>query len=115
MSETAVDYVNHPPHYTDGPPCDHCGKPVECITVTRRMGFNLGNATKYLWRAGKKGNAIEDLRKAAWYIEDEIKRLVADVACRQCGGEGEIKVRPLHGGQWIPEPCPSCQTEKGGA
>jgi hypothetical protein len=39
------------------------------------MIFCLGNAMKYLWRAGLKGNAVEDLRKAIWCIEREIKRL----------------------------------------
>ncbi|MCA0424956.1 MAG: DUF3310 domain-containing protein [Proteobacteria bacterium] len=62
------DPVNHPAHYTGHP------SGVECITIARHMGFNLGNAVKYIWRADLKGNAIEDLRKAAFYIEDEIKR-----------------------------------------
>lgn len=62
------DPVNHPRHYKSHP------SGVECIEITRHMGFNLGNAMKYIWRADTKGNAIEDLRKAAWYIEDEIKR-----------------------------------------
>ncbi len=39
------------------------------------MNFCIGNAVKYLWRAGLKGNAIEDLEKARWYVEREIKRL----------------------------------------
>lgn len=38
------------------------------------MGFNLGNAVKYIWRADLKADAIEDLRKAAWYVEREIAR-----------------------------------------
>ena len=38
------------------------------------MGFNLGNAVKYLWRADLKGDAVEDLRKAVWYIQREIAR-----------------------------------------
>lgn len=38
------------------------------------MGFNLGNAIKYIWRADEKGAAVEDLRKAAWYIQREIDR-----------------------------------------
>lgn len=63
-----VDMVNHPQHYTSHP------SGVECIEVTRHYGFNVGNAIKYLWRAGLKGDAIEDLRKAAWYINDEIAR-----------------------------------------
>lgn len=63
------DPVNHPSHY-----CSHPSG-IECITVTRHMNFNLGNAIKYLWRAGKKDAEIQDLKKAVWYIEDEIKRL----------------------------------------
>lgn len=66
------DLVNHPPHYTDGPPCPKCGATIECITITERLDFLLGNAVKYLWRAGKKGPALEDLRKAAWYIDRAI-------------------------------------------
>ena len=63
------DAVNHPAHYTGHP------SGIECIQVTEHMNFCVGNAVKYLWRAGLKGNAVEDLRKAAWYIEREIKRL----------------------------------------
>jgi hypothetical protein len=48
---------------------------VECIDVVEHLPFNLGNAIKYLWRAGSKGPADEDLRKAAWYVERERKRL----------------------------------------
>lgn len=48
---------------------------VECIQVTEHFTFNLGNAIKYIWRAGLKGKAIDDLRKASWYIDREIKRL----------------------------------------
>ena len=62
------DPVNHPQHYTSHP------SGVECITVTRHMSFNLGNAMKYIWRADLKGNSVEDLKKAAFYINDEIKR-----------------------------------------
>lgn len=71
------DAVNHPSHYTSDP------SGVECITITRHRNFNIGNAIKYLWRAGLKKDAelnditknIEDLSKAVFYIEDEIKRL----------------------------------------
>lgn len=48
---------------------------VECIQVTEHMNFCLGNAMKYIWRAGLKDNAIQDLEKAKWYIEREIARL----------------------------------------
>lgn len=62
------DPVNHPPHYTAHP------SGVECIQVTEHMGFNLGNAVKYVWRADLKGDAIADLRKAIWYLEREVAR-----------------------------------------
>lgn len=62
------DTVNHPAHYTSHP------SGVECIQITEHMGFNLGNALKYIWRADLKGDALEDLRKAAWYIEREIAK-----------------------------------------
>lgn len=68
------DRVNHPAHYTSlGVNCS-CGKPIECIDVTRNLNFNIGNAIKYLWRCDLKENAIEDLKKAIWYINDEIKK-----------------------------------------
>lgn len=60
------DKVNHPKHYTAHP------SGVECIEITEHMGFNLGNAIKYIWRADLKENTIEDLQKAKWYIEREI-------------------------------------------
>jgi hypothetical protein len=62
------DVVNHPEHYTAHP------SGIECIQVTEHMGFCLGNAMKYLWRAGNKGDKLEDLRKAVWYINREISR-----------------------------------------
>jgi hypothetical protein len=64
------DPVNHPSHYTSHP------SGVECIVVTRHMNFNLGNVVKYLWRAGMKEEAptIQDLEKAAWYLNDEIEQ-----------------------------------------
>lgn len=66
-----TDPVNHPSHYTSDP------SGIECITITRHRNFNVGNAIKYLWRAGlKDGNSdIQDLQKAVWYINDEIQRL----------------------------------------
>lgn len=68
------DSVNHPKHYTSlGARCHSCNAEIECIEITRHMGFNLGNAIKYLWRANFKGKEIEDLQKAIWYINDLIK------------------------------------------
>jgi len=66
--EPSKEKVNHPIHYNKHP------SGVECITITEHMGFNLGNAIKYIWRADLKNNAMEDLKKAAWYIDREIKR-----------------------------------------
>mgnify|MGYP000467523465 FL=1 len=63
------DNVNHPRHYTEHP------SGVECIQITEHMGFNLGNAVKYIWRADLKGNQVEDLKKAIWYINREIQRI----------------------------------------
>jgi hypothetical protein len=48
---------------------------VECIAITEHFNFCLGNAIKYIWRAGLKGDAVEDLQKAKWYIEREIARI----------------------------------------
>lgn len=63
------DPVNHPPHYNKHP------SGVECIVVTEHMNFCLGNAIKYIWRAGEKGSIIEDLKKAQFYLDREIRRL----------------------------------------
>jgi len=71
-----VDNVNHPSHYlSSDAQCSGCEKKIECIDVTRKMQFNLGNAIKYIWRAEHKGNAKEDIKKAIWYLEDYIKSL----------------------------------------
>jgi len=64
-----MDLVNHPPHYTSHP------SGIEAIQVTRHMNFNLGNAMKYIWRAGQKGDPTQDLQKAIFYLQDEIERL----------------------------------------
>ena len=60
-----VDLVNHPPHYK--------GKRFESIDIIEDfdLGFNLGNAIKYILRADRKGNKAQDLRKAIWYLERE--------------------------------------------
>lgn len=76
-SKNKNDQVNHPKHYTSDP------SGIECIDVTRHRNFNVGNAIKYLWRAGLKEDKdrklidkqIEDLNKAVWYLVDEIHRL----------------------------------------
>lgn len=70
------EQVNHPPHYTAHP------SGVECIEITEHYGFCIGNAIKYLWRAGLKGDAIEDLKKARWYLDREISNREKAVANR---------------------------------
>lgn len=62
------DNINHPKHYTSHP------SGIECIQITEHMGFCIGNAIKYLWRADLKNDTIEDLKKAQWYIEREIQK-----------------------------------------
>jgi hypothetical protein len=69
---TTNDPVSHPAHYTQ--------YPVEVIELTEHMNFCRGNAVKYIARAGAKNTntEVEDLRKAVWYLEREIARLVAE-------------------------------------
>lgn len=72
--------VTNPSHYTSHP------SGIECIEITRHYNFNIGNAIKYLWRAGlktEKGKTdkeklIEDLEKAIWYIQDHINTIKAN-------------------------------------
>lgn len=70
------DAVNHPQHYA--------GNGIEVIDAIEawELGFSLGNAVKYIARAGRKDPAkrLEDLRKAAWYINREIERSDPDVS-----------------------------------
>lgn len=61
------DSVNNPPHYTTHP------SGVECIEIAEHFSFCIGNAIKYCWRADEKDSDIEDLRKAVWYLQREIK------------------------------------------
>lgn len=60
--------VDHPDHYNQI-------QGVECIEVVEQMSFNLGNAVKYIWRCGHKGDPVEDLCKAVWYLQREISRI----------------------------------------
>jgi len=64
--------INHPAHYAEG-----WSNGAEVIDITEHLNFNRGNAIKYVARAGRKNpdTEIEDLRKAAWYIDREIERL----------------------------------------
>lgn len=66
------DNVNKPKHYNSHP------SGIECIQITEHMGFNIGNVIKYAWRADLK-NGVEDLEKAAWYLQREIKKRKSQV------------------------------------
>ncbi len=68
------DTVDHPNHYTNPKINCACGRAIECIDVVRHQNFNIGNVIKYVWRHEHK-NGLEDLKKAAWYITNEIERL----------------------------------------
>lgn len=80
-----IDNVNHPSHYTSDP------SGIECIQVTRYRDFDIGNAIKYLWRAGLKKEQgmedklkeIEDLKKAIFYINDKIALLEKEISIKQ--------------------------------
>ncbi|MFE4257492.1 DUF3310 domain-containing protein [Streptomyces sp. NPDC056883] len=65
------DVVNHPSHYTAHP------SGTECIEITEHLNFCLGNAIKYIWRAGLKDSdkTVQDLEKAKFYISREIERI----------------------------------------
>lgn len=96
----AEDKVNHPSHYTWLKRL--CG--IEVIDITRHMCFNLGNVVKYVLRAGHKSEEgysdkdkqLEDLKKAKWYLEDEINMLAgADISDRTIIKRLETKIACL--------------------
>jgi len=59
------EQVNHPDHYNT--------QPIECIQIAELYNFNVGNAIKYIWRCEHKGNKLQDLEKAKFYIKREIE------------------------------------------
>ena len=65
------DSVNNPKHYTSHP------SGVECIEIAEMLPFNLGNALKYLWRAGKKLDEVEDIKKAVFYLRRQANSLTS--------------------------------------
>lgn len=67
--------VDHPDHYRK----DTGHEAIDVIEAWG-LGFNLGNAVKYVSRAGRKGDALEDLRKARWYLDREIQTREASEA-----------------------------------
>ncbi|MFH1377341.1 MAG: DUF3310 domain-containing protein [Planctomycetota bacterium] len=70
VAQPAIDPVERPSYY-------RWLAGIECIEVAEHFSLCLGAAIQYIWRAGRKGDAIEDLKKARWYIDREIKRLTA--------------------------------------
>lgn len=72
--------VEHPLHYNWHP------RGIECIDVIDAFPWALGEAIKYIWRCGRKGNSIEQLRKAIFCLEREIERRTAAV---EVCGKGE--------------------------
>jgi hypothetical protein len=82
------DPVNHPPRYNQHP------SGVECIQVAEHYGFCIGNAIKYLRRAGLKGDAVEDLEKARWYIDREIQRRRAKASLTQPDAAAQSPATP---------------------
>lgn len=68
LSSAITDNINHPSHYTDGN--------IEVIDYIedKKFNYHLGNAVKYISRAGKKDDYVQDLEKAKWYINREIER-----------------------------------------
>ena len=80
------DPVNAPTHYKHG-------DTYETIRVIEAWGlnFNLGNSVKYISRAGKKGNTVEDLEKARWYLTREIDNLTSKANTRYLGAEISTK------------------------
>lgn len=78
-SAQTVSAVNHPAHYGGG------DNPYEAIKVIEAwgLGFCLGNTVKYISRAGKKDDIVQDLEKAAWYLQREIQRLKNSTTARE--------------------------------
>lgn len=83
--------VEHPKHYTSHP------SGVECIDIARHYDFCIGNVIKYLWRSGlkqeqgytSKEKQIEDLKKARFYLDYEIKMLETPIVT--CNNIDELK------------------------
>jgi uncharacterized protein DUF3310 len=77
--------INHPAHYTFS-----AIEPIDVIEAWE-LGFHLGNAVKYIARAGRKGDRLEDLKKARWYLDREIGRMDDEVEVI----EEEVESEPL--------------------
>jgi hypothetical protein len=71
LTEPKKEMVNHPTHYGAGP-----DDPYEVIKIIEHynLSFSMGNVLKYMLRAGKKDEELQDLKKALWYLTREVKR-----------------------------------------
>lgn len=67
VTQVRTDMVNHPPHYTAG------GIETIDFIEAKKLGYNLGNVVKYITRSDLKGDRLENLKKAQWYLNREIK------------------------------------------
>lgn len=88
---TEHDAVNHPSHYTSHP------SGIECLEITRHLSFDPGNALKYVWRVGLKGagtigEALEDLAKAEFYLEDYLREFGREFVVPDPAREALLKV-----------------------
>lgn len=79
------EQVDHPIHYNSSK------SGIEVIDIVRHENFNVGNSIKYILRHQDKGNPIQDLKKAIWYLEDEIKRLENE----KPKDSGSVNTRPI--------------------
>ena len=68
-AETSLEDPINPSHYRKHP------SGIECIEIIRHMNYNLGATVKYIWRYMDKDDPIENLKKAQWHLDDEIRRL----------------------------------------
>jgi transposase len=74
LAQARLDMVNHPPHYTAG------GIETIDFIEAKQLGYNLGNVVKYVSRSTLKGDQLENLKKAQWYLNREIKQLETKVS-----------------------------------
>jgi Protein of unknwon function (DUF3310) len=84
------EQVDHPSHYGGDTIYEHIK-----VCEAWGLGYALGNATKYIARAGKKGDRLTDLRKARWYLDHEIQAEEARVANQSSGGYLPVQRPPV--------------------
>jgi hypothetical protein len=75
------DNINHPKHYGGE---DNAYEAIKVVEAWN-LGFHLGNVVKYISRAGRKGDVLEDLKKARWYLEREIANRESEIE-KSAGG-----------------------------